>query len=235
MAGNWESDAEIRRRVEKQLKRRGEFYVHLATYTIVNLLLWIVWLLLTPDIFPWAMVMSLPWGAGLAAHGLDVFLDSSARTMQREQAAHDAMRKIYGDDWGLTASQEDYHRVRKGIEQDFTKRKEFLIHLSVYLPINLLFWLSWLFTRDFFGFPWPVLLTLGWGIGMVAHAVDTYFQTGGRVTAREAAIQREIERERLSVEKPKRSRLVIADDGELMEMVEDDEETEEKPKRPRKI
>lgn len=72
---------------------------------------------------------------------------------------------------------------------------------------------------------------LGWGIGMVAHAVDTYFQTGGRITAREAAIQREIERERPYAEKPKRSRLVIADDGELMEVVEDNWEAEEKPKR----
>lgn len=137
MSSNLDSEAEIRRRVEKRLRKRGEFYIHLTIYTIVNLLLWMVWFVLTPGIFPWPMAVSLPWGAGLAAHGMDVFFDSSGRAMRREQVVHDTMRKIYGDDWGLTANQEDYNRIRKGIEQDFNKRKEFLIHLSVYLPINL--------------------------------------------------------------------------------------------------
>jgi hypothetical protein len=85
-------------------------------------------------------------------------------------------------------------------------------------------------------FPWPVLVSMGWGIGLAAHGVDTYFQTGNRIRAKEAAIQREVERERerLYDEKPKRSRLVIAEDGELMEVVEESWAEDDKPKRGKK-
>ncbi len=233
MSGHIDSEAEIRRRVEQRLKKRGEFFIHLAVYWAVNVALWVIWLLAGQG-FPWPLGVTLPWGAGLAAHGVDTFFDSGGRARRRERALHDTMQQIYGENWSVTTSQENYNRIRQGIERDFNKRKEFLIHLSVYLPINLLFWLVWLMAGGVqAAFPWPALLTLGWGVGLVAHGVDTYFQTGRRITAREQAIQREIEREReqLYGEKPKRSRLVIAEDGELMEVVEDAWEADEKPKR----
>jgi hypothetical protein len=235
MSGQIDSEAEIRRRVEQRLKKRGEFFIHLSIYVAVNVALWGIWLL-SGQGFPWPLGVTLPWGAGLAGHGVDTFFDSGGRAMRRERAVHDAMRQIYGEDWSVTASQDNYNRIRQGIERDFNKRKEFLIHLSVFLPINLLFWLVWMIPGQQAGFPWPILLTFGWGMGLVAHGVDTYFQTGRRITAREEAIQREIEREReqLYGEKPKRSRLVIAEDGELMEVVEDAWEADEKPKRSRK-
>jgi hypothetical protein len=146
------------------------------------------------------------------------------------------MLQIYGEDWSVTTSQENYNRIRQSIQRDFNKRKELLIHLAVFVPINMLFWMVWQIAGGMEGgFPWPVLLTFGWGVGLAAHGVDTWLQTGNRVTSREAAIQREIQREQgLQAEKPKRSRLVIADDGELVEIVEDDLEAEEKPKRSRR-
>jgi hypothetical protein len=236
MSGHIDSEAEIRRRVERRLRKRGEFFIHLTVYWAVNVALWVIWLL-TGQGFPWPLGVTLPWGAGLAAHTVDTFFDAGGRAQRRERTVDEAMRKIYGDDWSVSASQEDYNRIRQSIEKDFNKRKEFLIHLSVYLPINLLFWLVWQMAGGVqAAFPWPALLTLGWGVGLVAHGVDTYFQTGRRITAREQAIQREIEREREQRfgEKRKRSRLVIAEDGELMEVVEDAGEVDEKPKRSRK-
>jgi hypothetical protein len=234
MSGDVISEAEIRRRVEERLKKRGEFFIHLTVYVAVNVALWVVWLLSGASGFPWPLGATLPWIAGLAGHGVDTFYDSSKRTVLREQAIRDAMLQIYGSDWSVRATQEDYNRIRKQIEKDYNKRKEFFIHLAIFLPINLLFWLSWLLISGMSAdFPWPILLSMAWGIGLVAHGVDTYFQTGNRIRSKEAAIQREIEREReqMYVEKPKRSRLVIAEDGELMEVVEDAWEADEKPKR----
>jgi len=230
-----DSDAEIRYRVEGRLKKRGEFYIHLTVYAAVILSLWAVWLLAGAG-FPWPLMITLPWGAGLAGHGMDMYFGAAGPAVRREQVIREMMQQIYGDDWAVNATQADYNRIRLSIEKDFNKRKEFFIHLSVYLPVNLLFWLAWLLTRDTVGFPWPLLISLGWGMGLVAHAVDTYFQTGNRIRAREESIQREIERERerMYLEKPKRSRLVIADDGELMEVAEDTWEQEEKPKRGRR-
>ena len=232
MTEHVDSEAEIRRRVEQRLKKRGEFYIHLTVYVAVNLALWVVWLLMG-SVFPWPLVLSLGWGAGLIGHGIDVYYTSGGRDTRREQVIHDTLRRIYGEDWRASATQEDYTRIRKEIEKDFNKRKEFLIHLGTYIPINLLLWLVWFLTNEVFDFPWPLVLSLGWGVGLVIHAIDVYFATGSRLAAREAAIQREIERERerLYAEKPKRSRLVIADDGELMEVVEDEWEDRSKAKR----
>lgn len=224
MSSQVESDAEIRQRVERRLRKRGEFFIHLSVFLAVNLVLWIAWMLLGGG-FAWPMLLTIPWGAGLAAHGTEVSFETGGRAVARERAIHDAMRQIYGDEWSVTASQEDYNRVRWRVVRAANKRREFFMHLSVYIPINLLLWLVWL---QFGGWPWPALLTLGWGLGLFAHAVDTYLHG---VTAREQAIQREMEREREQLYggekgKRKRSRLVIADDGELMEVIEDEDTVE---------
>ena len=121
--------------------------------------------------------------------------------------------------------------IRRRVEQRLKKRGEFYIHLTAYVAVNLALWVVWLLMGSVF--PWPLVLSLGWGVGLFIHGIDVYFATGSRLAAREAAIQREIERERerLYAEKPKRSRLVIADDGELMEVVEDEWEDRSKAKR----
>ncbi len=53
------------------------------------------------------------------------------------------------------------------------KRVAFKTHLTIYILVNLLLWLLWLFvsynTNDNFPLPWPVLPTVGWGIGVVFH------------------------------------------------------------------
>src|SRR5262249_15796754 len=51
-----------------------------------------------------------------------------------------------------------------------------------------------------------LLVTLGWGIGLVAHGLVVYLESGPMDRMREQAIQREIEAEK--------RRLGIRDDGE---------------------
>lgn len=58
------------------------------------------------------------------------------------------------------------------------KRAGFKSHLTVYIVMNIFFWLIWYFTgqrhSDGNGLPWPVWPSLGWGIGVVFHFLGAY-------------------------------------------------------------
>jgi hypothetical protein len=52
------------------------------------------------------------------------------------------------------------------------KRVGFKAHLTIYILVNIFFWLLWIFISypdDKFPLPWPVLPTLGWGVGLAFH------------------------------------------------------------------
>ncbi|HET7048257.1 MAG TPA: 2TM domain-containing protein [Solirubrobacteraceae bacterium] len=73
------------------------------------------------------------------------------------------------------------------------KRREFKTHLVAYVVINLVVWGIWLviaLTTSGSWWPWPVFLTLAWGIGLVMNAWDVYF----RRPITEADVRREIDR-----------------------------------------
>ena len=55
------------------------------------------------------------------------------------------------------------------------EKSDFYIHLGVYLVVNLFLFAMWYITLGPGGFPWFVFPLLGWGIGIVAHAVSTFF------------------------------------------------------------
>ncbi len=145
-------------------------------------------------------------------------------------------------------------RIRKRIEKRYQERQGFIIHLFVFIVINLMFWAIWSSAsgylpvwigevppevpREFVDgtFPWPIFITLPWLIGLISHYIGYYNKFGPGAMRREALIQREIARERersLVYEKPKneaRRRLELRDDGEIVE-VEDEVSRAEKQKR----
>jgi len=59
-------------------------------------------------------------------------------------------------------------------------RVGFKRHLTTYLSVNVLVWLLWYFTGSFgssYGdlfLPWPLWMTLGWGIGIMLHFFGVY-------------------------------------------------------------
>lgn len=66
-------------------------------------------------------------------------------------------------------------------------KRGFWVHFGIYLAVNAFLVVVWAFTwRDYF---WPVWPMLGWGIGVVAHALTVF--TGG-VDISEARIEREL-------------------------------------------
>jgi hypothetical protein len=70
------------------------------------------------------------------------------------------------------------------------KRRDFAAHLFAYVLINLVVWGVWLaISLSSHGWwPWPVFVTLGWGIGIAFNAWDVY----GRRPITEDEVQREM-------------------------------------------
>ncbi|HEX2621871.1 MAG TPA: hypothetical protein VHL11_17055, partial [Phototrophicaceae bacterium] len=73
-------------------------------------------------------------------------------------------------------------------------------------------------------FPWPLIVSLGWGIGMFSHFIGYYNKYGAGRERREALIQSEIERERSRTMSTKAKNednydpaLRLTEDGELTE------------------
>jgi 2TM domain-containing protein len=69
------------------------------------------------------------------------------------------------------------------------KKREFLRHLTVYVVVNGALTLIWLLTMPG-GFYWPMFPLVGWGVGVVFHALDVF----APAQPSEEQIQREMNR-----------------------------------------
>ena len=64
--------------------------------------------------------------------------------------------------------------LRKKAEKIAKKKSDFFIHLAIYVSVNLFLFVQWLVIAGPNSFPWFVFPLFGWGIGITAHAVETY-------------------------------------------------------------
>ena len=85
----------------------------------------------------------------------------------------------------MTESQQD---LREIAVKRIKKKRDFRTHVFVYLLVNAFLWGIWAVTGT--GFPWPVFVTGGWGIGLAVDAWETY----GDRPPTEQDVQAEIER-----------------------------------------
>jgi hypothetical protein len=67
-------------------------------------------------------------------------------------------------------------------------KRDFQLHLVVFVLVNALVWIIWAATGA--GFPWPIFVTLGWGVGIVANWWTVYGAGGRPIT--EDEIRREM-------------------------------------------
>lgn len=86
--------------------------------------------------------------------------------------------------------------LRSIAQRRVADRRGFQLDLLMYVLINAIIWVAWLTVLAPEGaFPWPVFVSGGWGIGLVAHGLLTYWTLSG---ANDAAVERELERMRAS-------------------------------------
>jgi hypothetical protein len=76
--------------------------------------------------------------------------------------------------------------VRARALERLKKKRDFKLHLTMYVMFNALLIVVWVLNAPMFF--WPVFPLAGWGIGIVAHAFDVYDREPS-----EERIRREIE------------------------------------------
>lgn len=83
-------------------------------------------------------------------------------------------------------------QLREQALQRLRKRRDLKAHAFVYVLVNAVVWGIWavVASTSHSWWPWPVFLTLFWGIGLVMNAWDVYV----RKPITEDEVQREIKR-----------------------------------------
>jgi 2TM domain-containing protein len=80
-------------------------------------------------------------------------------------------------------------RLREEAVKRLEKKRDFHAHLLVFTLTNALVWAVWALTAPS-GFPWPVLLTGAWAIGVVMNGWDACY----RRPFTEAEVRHEMDR-----------------------------------------
>ena len=66
-------------------------------------------------------------------------------------------------------------KLRRKARERARAKISFYIHLTVYVVINILLFSIWYITLGPSGFPWFIFPLIGWGIGLIVHAVATFY------------------------------------------------------------
>ncbi len=101
--------------------------------------------------------------------------------------------------------------TRRKVEQRYDARQELLQHALPFVIVNVVLWGIWLTSGA--GFPWPIFVTGGWGIGFLSHGLDYYNKHGRGAQKREAEIEAEVQRQ-LSLTHTAEARDRLSDEGE---------------------
>ena len=87
------ADSEAYERAKKRVEAKMGFYIHLAVYVGVNLLLILINLSRSPQ-YLWFKWPLLGWGVGVLFHGLSIFVFTSGRfRAAKEKMIEKEMRK----------------------------------------------------------------------------------------------------------------------------------------------
>jgi hypothetical protein len=70
---NIDIEPSLRDTAVKRLKKRRDFYTHLAVYAMVNGFLVVIWLMVTSPGFFWPVFAIFGWGIALVMQAWDVF------------------------------------------------------------------------------------------------------------------------------------------------------------------
>lgn len=105
--------------------------------------------------------------------------------------------------------------TRRKVEKKFKERGGLTMHFISYAAVNIMLWIMWLATAQ--GFPWPMFVTLFWGIGMLSHYVAYDNEYGKGARKREAQIEAEVARQLESAQAQAEYEDWNADDAETFE------------------
>ena len=89
------SEEEIYKQAKKRVEEKRGFFTHLAIYSVVNIILVLIWAFATGGGFPWFIFPLVGWGIAVLIHFLRVFvfegkpdreaIEKEAERIRREQ------------------------------------------------------------------------------------------------------------------------------------------------------
>jgi hypothetical protein len=212
------------RRLDTRESHRELFYASLMLLAVLILLS------LGNNFTPYCAVpLTALVGLITVAQGIRLYFESP-RALPSREGLDQEMYWLYGPDWKSTTSVEESEFALDRIRKRRIGRWMFLLYLPVFLPIiGLILLLAPLFTQYdpaasplLYGLPILYLIFLLWKVWQA-------FPTADRLARRErkAGEALDLELEVLHLDKQKRgekakrhSRLVLSDDGELVEVPE---------------
>ncbi|MEM6528113.1 MAG: 2TM domain-containing protein, partial [Chloroflexota bacterium] len=163
------ADLPQERIIEKRLEARRGRMIGLISHMVPYMALSIMW------IATGVLIPVFAWGAGFAAHAMSTWRTGKRSTERLYRDFDRYMAGDYGADWGDTVSRKTIQKKwRKQLKQ-FEARTGVYVHASVFAMINIMLWVIW---ADDFGFPWPIFPSMGWGIGLAAHAASVLLGKG---------------------------------------------------------
>ena len=214
-------EAALRRRVERQLKKKSSLWKNALAYVVVIPIMWVVYglssgifgpnpidanLPLALMQFPWPAVVMLGWAAGLAGDAIETYHRTGARAAQRIARLHEAFRADYGPQWYRSAPRKDLKALRKRVDKPYKKNIDFQKNIASFAFIIPMLWIIYGFSSGFIsaqiaggdatvnaalGFPWPLIVMFIWGLNIINDGLSV------RSAARtERAVEREMERQR---------------------------------------
>lgn len=91
----------------------------------------------------------------------------------------------------------DADEIRRRVDQYYSGRSEFIIHLIVFLMINIVLWGIWAFMRGLpesgSVFAFPLIVTLGWGAGLAGHGIEVRSKSPARLAAIDRTVEAQME------------------------------------------
>lgn len=113
----------------------------------------------------------------------------------------------------------DDHELRSYVKMRVDKWAEFAMHLTGFIFGNALIWSVWALELRHMNLIFPLMVTLGWLIGLAIHGVDVFYKT----VVMERTYKRELERINGYIKPKRNGRASFTSDGELV--IPDDAET----------
>jgi hypothetical protein len=234
-------EAALRRRVERQMKKKSSLVKNFIAFAVVIPLLWVIYGVSSGFIgaefgtdfpfnlaanFPWPIIVMLGWAAGLANDAIETWFKTGKRAAHRLARLHEAFRAEYGPQWYRTAPRRELKAIRKRVDRPIKKRMDFYKNIASFSFIIPMLWvifgvssgfISQEFGSDFpfnvaTAFPWPLIVMFFWGLGIINDGM-------GAINAerKENAVEREMERQRSLVEQavgdPGKPKNDFRDDG----------------------
>jgi hypothetical protein len=124
------------------------------------------------------------------------------------------------------------------------KRKNLMDNIPSFIITNVICW--WIFFSSGQSFPWPIFITVFWGLDIAKNAWELYAASNNMLTRQEDWVQQEIEREKARVglytkpkrdvaEKSKNRPMQIGSDGEILPLEELLNDEDEQPRYQKKL